>query len=253
MEEGVRWAGGGFLIQISCGLTQQSLESKVTLGSLTVLYANRAAHLASGAGLLRGYLCKSDWVRAYCHSTGRHVCISVSHTHTDIPAVTFHKGCGTPCSPRIGGRQRKKGWRRKGSRKDWKRTTGQTLPASSSTTWLVGTVLFPPLPQKLALTRWLSGGGWLELNLHPMQGPMMQTNDWKSHWHEPGLSVRLPPGSGLRHNTLIKRVSPLMIIDNTVHNVKCQHGCCTKRVSGGSSVFSTGCISYRALPGKSLS
>lgn len=60
MEEGVRRAGGGFLIQISCGLTQQSLESKVTLGSLTVLYANRATHLASGAGLLRGYLCKSD-------------------------------------------------------------------------------------------------------------------------------------------------------------------------------------------------
>lgn len=57
---GCQTGRGGFLIQISCGLTQQSLESKVTLGSLTVLYANRATHLASGAGLLRGYLCKSD-------------------------------------------------------------------------------------------------------------------------------------------------------------------------------------------------
>lgn len=104
MEEGVRRAGGGFLIQISCGLTQQSLESKVTLGSLTVLYANRATHLASGAGLLRGYLCKSDWVRPYCQSTSRQVgmCAWVfTHIHTRIQAVIFHQGPGTPCFPRI--------------------------------------------------------------------------------------------------------------------------------------------------------
>lgn len=97
MEEGVRRAGGGFLIQISCGLTQQSLESKVTLGSLAVLYANRATHLASGAGLLRGYLCKSDWVRPYCQCT---MCAGVfAHIHTGKQAAIFHWGPGMPCSP----------------------------------------------------------------------------------------------------------------------------------------------------------
>lgn len=41
MEEGLRWVSRGVLIQILCRLIQQSPESKVTLGSLTVLYANR--------------------------------------------------------------------------------------------------------------------------------------------------------------------------------------------------------------------
>lgn len=238
MEEGVRWAGRGFLIQISCGLTQQSLESKVTLGSLTVLYANRAAHLASGAGLLRGYLCKSDWVRAYCHSTGRHVCIGVSHTHTHT-----HWHTSSYISQRLWDamfpqnrwqtdRERKdeEEHRRKGSRvgwgkcRDYKRMTGQTgaerrgrgtrllsdsppSPSSPSPSimWLVGTVLFPSLPpllpQKLALTRWLTGGGWLELNLHRCRGPWCRQMTGNHIGMSGALSQLSPPAqaSGTTH------------------------------------------------------
>ncbi len=73
-------------------LTQQPLESKVTLGSpLTVLYANRPATWAVGAGLLRAYLCKSDWVRAYCWSA----CAGRRHHKlyfTGSPASVFRRG-----------------------------------------------------------------------------------------------------------------------------------------------------------------
>lgn len=61
-----------FLIQISSPVPWpvSSLSSHWSLkwlwGALSQFYMQIGLHLGSGAGLLRAYLCKSDWVRAYC-------------------------------------------------------------------------------------------------------------------------------------------------------------------------------------------
>lgn len=63
-----------FLIQISSPVPWpvSSLSSHWSLkwlwGALSQFYMQIGLHLGSGAGLLRAYLCKSDWVRAYCWS-----------------------------------------------------------------------------------------------------------------------------------------------------------------------------------------
>lgn len=74
---GRKTAWARLLIQISSAARRpvSSLSSHWSLkwlwGALSQFYMQIELHLASGAGLLRAYLCKSDWVRAYCHDAHR--------------------------------------------------------------------------------------------------------------------------------------------------------------------------------------